>query len=70
MAVDKPIDFGLQDFCAKCAWESPSGAISHEEKIIHNGYERWPTDVEKCASMRVGNKHGAGCGNGEILIIT
>lgn len=62
---DKPIDFGLQDFCTKCkkcARECPSGAISPGDKIFRNGYERWPLDVEKCASMRIGNKAGASCG--------
>lgn len=65
MAVDKPIDFGLQDFCdkcGKCARECPSGAISDGDKVMHNGYEKWPNHVEKCTSMRVGNQHGASCG--------
>ena len=30
--------------------------------MIHNGYEKWPNDVEKCTGMRVGNKQGSGCG--------
>lgn len=61
----KRIDFGLQDFCdkcGKCARECPSGAINHGDKIIHNGYEKWPNDVEKCTAMRVGNQRGASCG--------
>jgi len=65
MTVDKPIDFGLQDFCdkcGKCARECPSGSISDGDKILHNGYEKWANDVEKCTIMRVGNKKGAGCG--------
>jgi len=65
LVPDKPIDFGLQDFCSKCgkcARECPSGAISDGDKVIQNGYERWPLDVEKCTGMRVGNKGGAGCG--------
>ncbi len=65
LAIDKPIDFGLQDFCAKCgkcARECPSQAISDGDKVMHNGYERWPVDVKKCTGMRVGNKHGSGCG--------
>ncbi len=65
LVPDKPIDFGLQDFCdrcKKCARECPSGAISDGDKIRYNGYERWPLDVEKCVSMRVGNKAGASCG--------
>ncbi|OGP64269.1 MAG: hypothetical protein A2169_06395 [Deltaproteobacteria bacterium RBG_13_47_9] len=65
LVPDKPIDFGLQDFCSKCkkcARECPSGALSFGDKVIHNGYEHWPNDVEKCTSMRVGNKRGSGCG--------
>jgi reductive dehalogenase len=62
---DKPIDFGLQDFCSKCkkcARECPSGALSHGGKVMYNGYEHWPADIEKCTTMRVGNKKGSGCG--------
>ena len=65
LVADKPIDFGLQDFCdkcRKCARLCPSQAISHEDKVIHNGYEKWPVNVEKCTSMRVGNQRGSGCG--------
>lgn len=62
---DKPIDFGMQDFCSKCkkcARACPSGALSFGEKVMYNGYEHWPTDIEKCTSMRVGNLRGSGCG--------
>jgi reductive dehalogenase len=62
---DKPIDFGLQDFCSKCkkcARECPSGAISDGGKEMFNGYEKWPVDIKKCTGMRVGNQRGSGCG--------
>ena len=65
LAVDRSIDFGLQDFCTKCkqcARYCPSGAISFDDKVIYNGYEKWPNDVDKCTKQRVGNKKGAGCG--------
>lgn len=65
LTVDKPIDFGVQDFCTKCkqcARYCPSGAITFEDKVMHNGYEKWPIDVKKCTQHRVGNKRGAGCG--------
>jgi len=65
MAIDKPIDFGLQDFCQKCrkcARECPSQAISDGEKEMKGGYEKWPSDPRKCTAMRVGNSHGSGCG--------
>jgi len=62
---DKPIDFGLQDFCSKCkkcARECPSGAISDGGKEMFNGYEKWPVDIKRCTGMRVGNQRGSGCG--------
>lgn len=65
LAIDRPIDFGLQDFCSrckKCARACPSKALSHGEKVMDNGYEKWPTDVKRCTSMRVGNQKGSGCG--------
>ncbi|MBW1674618.1 MAG: reductive dehalogenase [Deltaproteobacteria bacterium] len=67
LAIDKPIDFGLQDFCSKCgkcARYCPSGSIPFgpEAKHMHNGYEKWANNVEKCTKQRVGNKIGASCG--------
>jgi reductive dehalogenase len=65
LLCDQPIDFGLQDFCSKCkkcARKCPSGALSDGGKVMLNGYERWPSDMRKCASMRVGNQRGASCG--------
>ena len=65
LAVDKPIDFGLQDFCSKCkkcARECPSGSLSTGDKVMYNGYEHWHSDIQKCTTMRVGNKRGSGCG--------
>ena len=65
LAPDKPIDFGLQDYCSKCkkcAKYCPGGALSDGAKEMHNGYEKWPTDVEKCTKMRMGNQKGSGCG--------
>ena len=63
--IDKPIDFGLQDFCnkcMKCANECPCNAISFGDKIMFNGYEMWKPDVEKCTLYRVTNQKGASCG--------
>jgi reductive dehalogenase len=65
LLCDRPIDFGLQDFCSKCkkcARNCPSGALSDGEKVLFNGYERWPSDMRKCTAMRVGNLKGASCG--------
>jgi ferredoxin len=65
MEIDRPIDFGLQDFCSKCgkcAQLCPSQSISYGKKVMHNGYEKWPVHVEKCTAMRIGNPNGSGCG--------
>jgi ferredoxin-NADP reductase/epoxyqueuosine reductase QueG len=65
MTPDRPIDFGLQNFCGscnKCARECPSGAISSGPKVMFNGYEIWKADVEKCTRYRVTNLGGSMCG--------
>ena len=65
MTPDKPIDFGLQNFCNscnKCARECPSGAISAGNKVMFNGYEIWKADTAKCTQYRTTNLGGAMCG--------
>ena len=65
LAVDRPIDFGLQKFCEacnKCARECPSGAITAGPKRMFNGYEIWKSDSQKCATYRITTKGGAMCG--------
>jgi reductive dehalogenase len=65
LMADSPIDFGLQEFCrqcVKCAVECPSQAISHGDKVIHNGYEVWKLDYERCLKHRVLNPIGSSCG--------
>ena len=65
LAHDKPIDFGLQDFCGsclKCARECPSGAITAGPKLMFNGYEIWKSDSQKCATYRITTEGGAMCG--------
>ena len=49
---DKPINFGVQDFCAKClkcAANCPSGAITKGSKIDVRGVEKWPLDIENAS---------------------
>ncbi|MEM7197079.1 MAG: reductive dehalogenase [Pseudomonadota bacterium] len=65
MTYDKPIDFGLQNFCEhcnKCARECPSGAITAGPKRMFNGYEIWKSDSQKCATYRISTEGGAMCG--------
>jgi ferredoxin len=65
MEIDKPINFGLQDFCEqcrKCARECPCNAITFGPKVMFNGYEIWKADVEKCTKYRVTQMKGSACG--------
>ncbi len=65
LAPDKPIDFGLQQFCSncwKCARECPCDAIPWGDKVMFNGYEMWKLDAERCARYRLTNQRGLACG--------
>jgi len=65
LEIDKPIDFGLQNFCSncyKCARECPCDAISWGNKVMFNGYEMWKPDVERCTRDRLTNPKGLACG--------
>jgi len=65
LIADKPIDFGLQQFCSgclKCARECPCDAISWGDKVMFNGYEIWKLDAERCARYRITNQRGLACG--------
>ena len=65
LAIDQPLDFGLQDMCEKCrkcARECPCNAISWGDKVMFNGYEMWKPDVERCTRYRLTNARGAACG--------
>jgi len=65
LVPDKPIDFGLQEFCSgclKCARECPCDAITWGDKVMFNGYEMWKLDAERCARYRLTNQRGLACG--------
>ncbi|AFV06391.1 Tetrachloroethene reductive dehalogenase TceA [Dehalobacter sp. UNSWDHB] len=66
LAPDKPIDFGLLDFCRvckKCADNCPAQAISQDaDPVEYNGYLRWNSDMRKCAAFRAENEEGNCCG--------
>jgi epoxyqueuosine reductase len=64
MAVDKPIDVGIHEFCNKCkicAENCPSNAISYDDEPMETirGYKRWALDIEACY-----NYWGVVLGNG------
>lgn len=63
LAIDKPVDFGLQDFCEKCkicADECPPGAISRGDKEVVRGARVWQFDGNKCRRYR--DSTGRACG--------
>ncbi len=64
MATDKPIDFGVQDFCRQCkvcAENCPSGAISMGEKVEVRGYLRYALNQAKCNNFWNSNLGNMGC---------
>lgn len=59
---DQPIDFGLTEFCKKCALclsNCPSKAITHRTRMV-NGRQFYKFDENKCFDMWV--KSGTDCG--------
>jgi reductive dehalogenase len=64
LAADKPIDFGLRNFCQHCkicAHNCPSGAIPTGDMVMYNGYETWKLDTKRCASFNFTNSRGTMC---------
>lgn len=60
--VDKPIDFGLTDFCRKCALcliNCPSHSITHNPRMV-NGRQFYKFDENSCFELWV--KTGTDCG--------
>jgi len=55
LALDAPIEFGVQDTCMKCnlcANNCPADAIPPaDDYIVTEGVKRWITDVEKCYTV-------------------
>lgn len=51
MAVDKPIDNHLRDFCnycGVCAATCPAGAIPEGEPTVVRGVKKWPLNADAC----------------------
>ncbi len=46
----------------KCVTECPARALQMGDKVMHNGYEVWKLDVERCTKFRITNSNGASCG--------
>ncbi len=64
MKTDKPISFGVQDFCKTCkicADNCPSGAITTGDKIIVRGYKKYQLNISKCHNFWFSNIGNIGC---------
>lgn len=51
LVPDKPIQFGVQDFCdkcKKCAVNCPPKAIPEGDRPLVRGVEKWQLDIERC----------------------
>ncbi len=62
LKTDKPIDFGLQDFCKKCALcliNCPSHSITHLPRMV-NGRQFYKFDENSC--FELWTKTGTDCG--------
>jgi epoxyqueuosine reductase len=61
---DKPIEFGVQDFCRDCticADYCPSGAISKGNKVEIRGYQKYQIDISRCHNFWYSNLGNIGC---------
>lgn len=55
LTLDRPVDFGLQDFCEKCkicAEVCPAGVIPSGDKQVVRGVKRWCVDTNGCRLYR------------------
>ena len=68
LAADRPVDFGLQDFCSRCqicATACPPGAISREGKTVRRGVSSWHVDTTLC--RRYWDSIGSSCSICQIV---
>lgn len=67
MAIDKPIDFGVNEFCKDCqicAEICPSASISTDktnEKMTTRGYRHWEINQTSCFNYWMQSMGGMGC---------
>lgn len=68
LAVDKPVDLGVQDYCEKClkcADNCPPRAIPSGDRVVVRGVKRWKVDAEKC--LLYWGSQGAACGICQVV---
>ncbi len=63
LALDKPVDIGVQDFCEHCRlceMNCPCNALPAEKTTVR-GYKRWLQDQNKCFNFWVSGANTFGC---------
>jgi NAD-dependent dihydropyrimidine dehydrogenase PreA subunit len=65
LELDKPIDFGLQEYCTNCticADHCPTRAITRGQQNKYQGYYTWLQNMKTCGNMHIENVEGCVCG--------
>ncbi len=68
LAVDRPVDLGVQDYCEKClkcAENCPPRAIPFGDKVDVRGVRKWKIDEVKC--LLYWGSQGAACGICQVV---
>jgi epoxyqueuosine reductase QueG len=55
LLADEPVDIGVNEFCQvcrKCAITCPTNSITFEDKVVHNGIEKYKIKWETCYRLR------------------
>jgi reductive dehalogenase len=55
LVEDAPIDIGVEEFCKvcrKCAITCPTNSITFEDKVVHNGIQKYKIKWETCYRLR------------------
>jgi len=68
LALDRPVDLGVQDFCEKClkcAENCPPRVIPSGEKVEVRGVKKWKVDAERC--LLYWGSQGAACGTCQVV---
>ena len=55
LVPDQPIDIGVEDFCKicrKCAITCPTNSIAFDDKVVHNGIEKYKINWLTCYRLR------------------
>jgi reductive dehalogenase len=55
LVADRPIDIGVEEFCKicrKCAITCPTNSITFEDKVVHNGIQKYKIKWETCYRLR------------------